>query len=136
MVVDTGSDAWINGAGFAPTKERRRFTPRRGVLVVLISARGSVSVGPAGSHNVTQIASSASQMVRSLPRTWKRASSANWPTFSMNIRALLDEGTAGVLASIAPAIRPGPNQAAVKNKAKSSPLKTENRRGMMLLLHR
>jgi hypothetical protein len=37
---------------------------------------------------VTQTASSANQMVPFPPFTWQRASSPNWPTFSMNITGL------------------------------------------------
>ena len=41
------------------------------------------------SSTVTQMAFSVSHMVPLPPRTWKRARSLNWPTFSMNMTGLL-----------------------------------------------
>ena len=94
----------MRGWGLAPGKVRRRLTPLRGwssppaPLPNLGEGRKappSSRLGEGGwgdegfSSTVTQMASSASHMVPTPPRTWKRARSSNWPTFSMNITGAL-----------------------------------------------
>jgi len=87
------SNGSIRGCALAPGKERRMFTPRCGdegrttrdeTSLRVSDLRLSSSV-VRRSRRVIHSASSANHIVPFPPRTWKRAPSANWPTFSMNM---------------------------------------------------
>jgi hypothetical protein len=79
------------------------------------------------------MASSASQMVLSPPHTWKRAPSANWPTFSMNITGL--ERRASVIRACSESVSAGcgATPAVAPTDAVTGPLRVKARTAMMLM---